>query len=56
MERRKQERRAFNAAPNFPLLTLSGRIVDDRRRQPDRRLNNIEVMFLGVARSAAQHG
>ena len=53
MERRKNERRGFNAAPEFPLLTLSGRIVEDRRRQPDRRLNNIKVMFLGIATGAA---
>ena len=56
MERRKRERRAFNAAPNFPLLTLSGRIVEDRRRQPDRRLNNIKVMFLGIASCTTPNG
>ena len=56
MERRKQERRAFTATPDFPLLTLSGRIVEDRRRQADRRLNNIKIMFLGITSCAGQHG
>jgi hypothetical protein len=56
MERRKEERRTFDAVPSFPLLTLSGQIEEDRRRQPDRRLNNIKVMFLGIASCAAQHG
>jgi hypothetical protein len=46
MERRKNERRIFRTVSGFPLITSSGRIVDDRRRQPDRRLNNIEVTLL----------
>ena len=52
MERRKKERRKFTAAAQFPLLTTSGRILDDRRRQPDRRLNSIKAVFLGIASNA----
>jgi hypothetical protein len=46
MERRAKERRANIINPVFPLLTVFGRIMDDRRKQPDRRLNNIQVKFL----------
>ena len=37
MERRKSVRRASTAAPPFPLLTVHGRIMEDRRERPDRR-------------------
>ena len=49
MERRNNERREFTAAREFPLMTAAGLIVKDRRRQPDRRLNNIEVIYLELA-------
>jgi hypothetical protein len=56
MERREKERRAFGGVQQFPLLTVSGRVMEDRRRQPDRRLNNIRAMFLGVISGAAENG
>lgn len=56
MDRRKPERRALETAADFPLLTLSGRIMGDRRRQPDRRLNKIRVMFPGITCCAGQPG
>ena len=55
MERREKERRAFRGVQQFPLLTVSGRVMEDRRRQPDRRLNNIRVMVLGVISGAAEN-
>ena len=54
MERRHNERREFSAAQAFPLMTAAGMIVKDRRRQPDRRLNNIEVTYLELAGGAYQ--
>jgi hypothetical protein len=48
MERRKADRRVSATTPPFPLLTVYGRIMDDRRKQPDRRINNIQALFLGV--------
>jgi hypothetical protein len=48
MEKRSKDRRVSTITPRFPLLTVSGRIMDDRREQPDRRINNIQVMFLDV--------
>lgn len=48
MERRKADRRVSSTTPPFPLLTVHGRIMDDRRKQPDRRINNIQALFLGV--------
>ena len=54
MERRHNERREFTAAQEYPLMTAAGLIVKDRRRQPDRRLNNIEVTFLELAGAAFQ--
>jgi hypothetical protein len=54
MERRHDERREFTAAQEFPLLTAAGLIVKDRRTQPDRRLNNIEVTYLELAAGAFQ--
>ena len=56
MERREKERRAFGGVQQFPLLTVSGRVMEDRRRQPDRRLSNIRVMFLGVISGAMENG
>jgi hypothetical protein len=54
MERRHNERREFTSAQEFPLMTAAGLIVKDRRRQPDRRLNNIEVTYLELAMGAFQ--
>jgi hypothetical protein len=48
MERCKVDRRISAATPPFPLLTVHGRIMEDRRKQPDRRINNIQALFLGV--------
>ena len=48
MERRKQERRVSARNPAFPILTVYGRIVDDRRKQADRRLNEIKTLFLEI--------
>jgi hypothetical protein len=56
MERREKERRVFGGVQQFPLLTGSGCVMEDRRRQPDRRLNNIRVMFLGVISGATENG
>jgi hypothetical protein len=41
---------AIETVADFPLLTLSGRIMDERR------LNNIRVMFPGITRCAGQPG
>jgi hypothetical protein len=46
MNRRVKERRVFVKTPPFPIMTVHGRIMDDRRRFPDRRLNSIQVMAL----------
>ena len=54
MERRNNERREFTASREFPLMAATGLIVKDRRRQPDRRLNNIEVTYLELAGGAYQ--
>jgi hypothetical protein len=54
MERRQNERREFTVAQEFPVRTAAGLIVKDRRRQPDRRLNNIEVTYLELAVGAFQ--
>jgi hypothetical protein len=48
MERRKADRRVSATTQFFPLLTVYGRIMEDRRKQPDRRINNIQALFLGV--------
>ena len=48
MERRKEERRISVTIPLFPLKTVTGRVMQDRRRQPDRRINNIQALFLNV--------
>ena len=56
MERRKQERRVTTVTPPFPLLTLSGKIVENRRVQPDRRLNNIKVQYFGNISEARENG
>lgn len=47
VERRIKDRRVSEITPVFPLLTVKGRIMDDRRVLPDRRINNIQVRFLG---------
>jgi hypothetical protein len=52
MERRHNERREFTTAREFALMTAAGLIVKDRRRQPDRRPNNIEVTYLELAGGA----
>ncbi len=42
--RRKEERRAWNPMPRTPFRDSNGHVVrKDRRRKPDRRLNNIHV-------------
>ena len=56
MERRKSERREFCTAPDFPLITRTGQIEKDRRRQPDRRLNSIEVTYMDFNVGALQAG
>jgi hypothetical protein len=48
MERRNTDRRVSVITAAFPLLTVSGRIMEDRRKQADRRINNIQALFLGV--------
>jgi hypothetical protein len=48
MERRKDERRISAITPAFPLMTVAGRVMDDRRKQPDRRIHNIQALFLDV--------
>jgi hypothetical protein len=46
-ERRHQERRNLGRAQTFAALhTKVGRKPVDRRRIPDRRLNNIQVEFI----------
>ena len=54
MERRIIERRGFHTAEDYPISTPLGEIVEDRRRQPDRRLNNIEVTYLDYPAEAMQ--
>jgi hypothetical protein len=54
MERRQADRRVSGRTPPFPLLTVSGRVMDDRRKQPDRRINNIQALFLGVIKGDRQ--
>lgn len=56
MERRKSERREFCTAPAFPLITRTGQIEKDRRRQADRRLNSIEVTYMDFNVGALQAG
>lgn len=48
MERRKDERRVSATTPAFPLMTVAGRVMEDRRKQPDRRIHNIQALFLDV--------
>lgn len=48
MERRREDRRVSATTPPFPLMTVSGRIMEDRRKQPDRRISNIQALFLNV--------
>jgi len=41
-EQRNQERRDFESKQPFPFLDIMGKVIlEDRRRMPDRRLNNI---------------
>jgi len=42
----KDRRRTFQNC-FFPLLTREGPVLQDRRRQADRRLNSIKTVFLG---------
>ncbi|MEJ2136516.1 MAG: hypothetical protein P8X86_14900 [Desulfofustis sp.] len=48
MEKRKSERRVSIRTPSFPILTVFGRILDDRRKQADRRINNIQALALDI--------
>ena len=48
MERRKDDRRVSATTPPFPVMTVTGKISEDRRKQPDRRINNIQALFLNV--------
>ncbi len=48
MEKRKSERRVSSTTPPFPLLTVHGRVMEDRRKQPDRRINNIQALALDI--------
>ena len=48
MERRKEERRVSATTRAFPLMTVAGRVMEDRRKQPDRRIHNIQALFLDV--------
>jgi hypothetical protein len=48
MERRKGDRRASAIRPSFPLLTVSGRVMEDRRNHADRRVNSIRALFLDI--------
>jgi hypothetical protein len=48
MEKRKSERRVATRTPSFPILTVFGRILDDRRKQADRRINNIRALILNI--------
>jgi hypothetical protein len=42
--RRQQDRRTWNPMPQTPFRDSNGHLVrKDRRRKPDRRLNNIQV-------------
>ena len=41
-ERRGTERRSFEKAPLFPFRTPAGWVFEDRREQPDRRLNSLD--------------
>lgn len=47
MERRNYDRRVSTTTPAFPLVTTHGRILEDRRKQPERRVDNPEPLFLG---------
>jgi hypothetical protein len=48
-ERRTQERRSFKAAPNPLVKDNKGQAkLSDRRRIPDRRLNNITVEYISL--------
>lgn len=45
-ERRELERRSFESMPPHPLWTAEGWVIENRREQPDRRLNNIALEIL----------
>ena len=45
-ERRKTERRSFEKAPPFPFRTSEGWVFEDRREQPDRRLNSLDAEII----------
>jgi hypothetical protein len=56
MQRRTKDRRVSTITPPFPLLTVLGRIMEDRRVLPDRRINNIQVKFLNDVGKAERLG
>ena len=44
--RETEDRRYFKPAHEFPILDEGGQLINkDRRKQPERRLSNIEVEF-----------
>ena len=45
-ERRGTERRSFEKARLFPFRTSAGWVFEDRREQPDRRLNSLDVEII----------
>ena len=52
-ERNKADRRRNPAKPRFPLKDSGGELViEDRRIQPDRRLDGIEVEWLEMRETA----
>ena len=57
-EKRLQERRiSFDSAALFPLQDYSGTIVlSDRRKMPDRRLNNIWLELVTAKPGDVLHG
>lgn len=57
-DKRSQERRtSFHSATFFPFQDYSGAIIQsDRRRMPDRRLNNIWLEMVALKPGDALHG
>ena len=45
-ERRGTERRSFEKARLFPFRTSEGWVFEDRREQPDRRLNSLDAEII----------
>ena len=48
LEKLKADRRVSERTTLFTLLAVSGRVMDAWLKQPDRRTNNIQALFLGV--------